>query len=53
MSAPSDAGSATIEYVVVLIGAAALAAFLYTLLTGETVASMVTALVTRALSVTS
>lgn len=53
MSAKSDAGSATIEYVIVLLGAAALAALLYTLLTGETVASLVTALVTRALSVAS
>jgi hypothetical protein len=53
MSAKSDAGSATIEYVIVLLAAAALAALLYTLLTGETVTSLVTALVTRALSVAS
>ncbi len=49
----SDAGSATIEYVVVLLAAAVFAALLYTLLTGESVASMLSALVTKALSVTS
>lgn len=53
MSTKSDAGSATIEYVVVLMAAAALAVVLYTLLTGESVASLVSALVTKALSVTS
>ena len=47
----ADDGMATAEYAIVTVGAAALAAFLYTLVTGETVTSALTSLIQRALSV--
>jgi hypothetical protein len=46
-----DDGMATAEYAIVTVGAAAVAAFLYTLVTGETVTSALTRLIVRALSV--
>ena len=48
----SDEGSTTAEYAVATIAAAAFAALLYTVLTGDSVVSALTALIHRALSVT-
>jgi uncharacterized protein DUF4244 len=48
----SDGGMSTAEYAIGTIAAAALAAILYTVITGDSVVSALTALVQRALSVT-
>ncbi|MEC3979539.1 DUF4244 domain-containing protein [Amycolatopsis sp. H20-H5] len=48
----SDAGMSTAEYAIGTLAAAALAAVLYTVVTGDSVLAALTALVQRALSVT-
>ena len=50
-TAPDD-GMSTVEYAIGTIAAAAFAAVLYTVVTGDSVVSGLTALVQRALSVT-
>jgi hypothetical protein len=47
----SDSGMATAEYAICTIAAAALAAVLYSIVTGHSVASAISGLVQRALSV--
>lgn len=49
---PDDDGSATAEYAIATIAAAAFAALLYTVLTGQSVVSALSALIQRALTVT-
>lgn len=47
-----DAGMSTVEYAIGTIAAAAFAAVLYTVVTGESIVSALSSLVERALSVT-
>jgi hypothetical protein len=47
--APPDAGGATLEYVLTILTAAALAVALYKVVTGDSVSSALAALVDRAL----
>lgn len=47
----SDDGMATVEYVVVTLAAAAVAGVLFTVVTGQSVATAIAGLIQRALSV--
>jgi len=48
----NDAGMSTVEYAIGTIAAAAFAAVLYSVVTGDSIVSALTSLVERALSVT-
>ena len=49
----ADAGSTTAEYALVTLAAAVFAAILYTVLTGDSVTSLLSGLIVKALSVKS